>query len=258
VPAQASPQAPVELQAIRLSGQEHLAVRASRKLRSDELLLPSFGATRLRMELDRIPLWRNDHVAIRQLTEDFARYPYLPRLKNSSVLVGAIRDGLGLLTWEKETFAYADSFDEGAQRYRGLRGGQLVSLLDSATTGLLVKPDVARKQMQADDTARGVPIPLTQPVDEGEARTVVQPISPPALPKRFHGSVGLDPTRVGRDAGKIAEEVIAHLMGLMGAQVTVTLDVDAQMPSGAPDQVVRTVTENSKTLRFTSQGFEKE
>lgn len=29
-------------------------------------------------------------------------------------------------------------------------------------------------------------------------------------------------------------------------------------PSGAPDQVVRTVTENSRTLKFTSQGFEKE
>jgi hypothetical protein len=210
------------------------------------------------MELDRVPLWRNDHVAIRQLTEDFARYPYLPRLKNSSVLVGAIRDGLGLLTWEKETFAYADSFDEGTGLYRGLRGGQLVSLLDSDTTGLLVKPDVARKQMQADDAERGVPDSPTQPVDEGEARTVVPPTSPPALPKRFHGSVELDPTRLGRDAGKIAEEVIAHLTGLMGAQVTVTLDVDAQIPSGAPDQIVRTVTENAKTLRFTNQGFEKE
>ena len=27
---------------------------------------------------------------------------------------------------------------------------------------------------------------------------------------------------------------------------------------GAPDHVVRTVTENSRTLKFTSQGFEKE
>ena len=30
------------------------------------------------------------------------------------------------------------------------------------------------------------------------------------------------------------------------------------VPSGAPDHVVRTVTENSRTLKFTSQGFEKE
>ena len=80
----------------------------------------------------------------------------------------------------------------------------------------------------------------------------------PHSPKRFHGTVTLDATRVGRDAGRVAEEVIAHLTGLVGAKVTVTLEVEAQIPSGASDQVVRVVTENSRTLKFTSQGFEKE
>jgi hypothetical protein len=76
-------------------------------------------------------------------------------------------------------------------------------------------------------------------------------------PKRFHGNVELDPTR-DRDAGRIAEEVIAHLAGLVGAAVKVTLDIEAEIPSGAPDHVVRTVTENSRTLKFTSQGFEQD
>ena len=62
----------------------------------------------------------------------------------------------------------------------------------------------------------------------------------------------------GRDAGKIAEEVIAHLASLVGAKVTVTIEVSAEIPDGAPEQVVRTVTENSKTLKFTSHGFEIE
>jgi hypothetical protein len=35
-------------------------------------------------------------------------------------------------------------------------------------------------------------------------------------------------------------------------------EIDAEIPSGAPDQVVRTVTENCRTLKFTSQGFEAE
>jgi hypothetical protein len=87
--------------------------------------------------------------------------------------------------------------------------------------------------------------------------------TPPGTPavqvlKRFHGTVTLDATRVGRDASRIADEVIAHLSGLVGAKVTVTLEVEAEIPSGAPDHVVRTVTENSRTLKFTSQGFEKE
>ena len=75
---------------------------------------------------------------------------------------------------------------------------------------------------------------------------------------RFHGTVTLDPTRVGRDSSRIAEEVIAHLVGLVGATVTVTLEIEAEIPTGAPDNVVRTVTENSRTLKFTNQGFEKE
>jgi hypothetical protein len=63
---------------------------------------------------------------------------------------------------------------------------------------------------------------------------------------------------VGRDAGRIAEEVIAHLAGLPGAQVRVTLEIEASVPRGVPEEIVRTVTENSRTLRFSSHGFEQE
>lgn len=66
------------------------------------------------------------------------------------------------------------------------------------------------------------------------------------------------PTRVGRDAGRIADEVISHLEGLVGSKVKVTMEIEAEIPSGTPDNVVRTVTENSRTLKFISQGFEKE
>lgn len=84
------------------------------------------------------------------------------------------------------------------------------------------------------------------------------PSGPAAQPKRFHGTVTLDATRVGRDASRIADEVISHLVGLVGAEVTVTLEIKAEVPTGAPDHVVRTVTENCRTLKFESQGFERE
>jgi predicted AAA+ superfamily ATPase len=264
VPTQQDPQAEVTWQAIRLTGQEALAVRASKKLRSDELLITSLAGTRLRMDLDRVPLWRGEHVEIRQLLEDFARYLYLPRLKNSTVLLGAVRDGLALLTWERDSFAYADSYDEAAGRYRALRGGQHVVLPDTEPPGLLVKPEVARRQMDAETAPAGGGAPL----GPGTSPWVTPPIQPPPgsepqppappQPRRFHGSVTLDPTRVGRDASRVAEEVIAHLAGLAGAQVTVTLEVEARLPQGAPDNIVRTVTENSRTLKFSSHGFENE
>ena len=68
----------------------------------------------------------------------------------------------------------------------------------------------------------------------------------------------LDTARVGRDASNIAENVIAHLAALVGSDVTVTLEIAARIPAGVPDNVVRTVTENSRTLKFTAQGFETE
>ncbi|MCY4354897.1 MAG: Swt1 family HEPN domain-containing protein [Truepera sp.] len=260
VPVQASPDASVEWQTMRLSGQDSLAGRASKKLRGDELLVTGFAATRLRLELDRVPLWRGDHVSIKQIVEDFARYLYLPRISKPTVLLNAIGDGVALLIWEQEAFAFADSFDDEAKRYRGLRGGQIVSLPDVDAPGLLVKPAVARQQLDAESAKPTEPaVAGTSPVSGEGSGTEQAPDTPTVTqPTRFHGTVALDSARVGRDASQIADEVISHLSGLIDAKVTVTLEIEAEVPSGAPDQVVRTVTENSRTLKFTSQGFEKE
>jgi len=267
VPVQATPQSAVEWQALRLSGQDALAVRASKKLKNDELLITTFAATRLRMELDRIPLWRGNHVAIKQLVEDFASFIYLPRLKDPSVLLGAIRNGLSLMLRMQDSFAFADSYDETAGRYRGLRCGEEVPIADGENPGILVKPEVACRQMDEEqsgqtkkETVGGVTADGEKPVTTGADADRTRDRDIPPAPKltRFHGTVTLDPTRVGRDASRVADEVISHLAGLVGAEVTVTLEIEAEIPSGAPDHVVRTVTENSRTLKFTSQGFETE
>jgi hypothetical protein len=58
VPVQDSPQSAVAWQTFRLSGQDALAVQAGKRLRNEELIVPALAGTRLRMELDKIPLWR--------------------------------------------------------------------------------------------------------------------------------------------------------------------------------------------------------
>ncbi len=68
----------------------------------------------------------------------------------------------------------------------------------------------------------------------------------------------LNPGRIGRDAARIAEEIVQHLSVLPDATVEVTMEIQAEIPTGAPENVVRTVTENCRTLKFKSQGFEKE
>lgn len=264
VPGQNDPHGEIEWQEIRLTGQEALAARASKKLRNDELLVTEFAGTRLRLELDLIPLWRGDHVALKLLAEDFAKYLYLPRLRDQQVLIGAVEDGLSLMTWEQDSFAYADGWEESNKRYRGLRaahGGRVTLEGES----LLVKPDVAVKQLSAEapkpdagkyklpddgkETSHVVDGGATKP--EVEKKEVAAP-----RPRRFHGAVELDATRLGRDAGKIAEEVVQHLSGLLGSKVEVTLEIQAEIPAGVPENVVRTVTENCRTLKFKSHGFE--
>ena len=258
VPEQKTPTSAVEWQAVRLAGNDALAVRASKKLRNDETLVTNLGSTILRKHLEDVPLWRGDHVSVKQLVEDFGRYLYLPRLAGPEVLVQAIRDGVSLLTWESDTFAFAEGYDAAAGRYRGLRAGQMISV-SPESGALLVKPDAARRQMDAETPrpATAGAQPETPPVKLGESRTPIT-TAQAMLPRRFHGSVTLDTARVGRDAGRIAEEVIAHLSGLVGAEVTVTLEIHAEVPGGAPDGVVRTVTENCRTLRFSDHGFERE
>jgi predicted AAA+ superfamily ATPase len=264
VPEQKAPAGPVEWNVLKLTNSsDGLAVRASKKLKGDELFVTTLGSTILRKHLDDIPLWRGEHVQVGQLVDDFARYLYLPRVAGPEVLLRAMRDGVALLTWAADTFAYAESFDDKAARYRGLRAGQLVAIT-ADDAGLLVKPVNARAQLDAE---LSVASPTSGPVAPVSGAIPLPPVSgaqpgsgaaPTRILRRFHGTVALDPARVGRDAANVAEAVIAYLSGQPGAEVRVTMEIEVNLPDGASDHVVRTVTENSQTLRFSSHAFEEQ
>ena len=87
-------------------------------------------------------------------------------------------------------------------------------------------------------------------------------VAPPAAGEpqyhRFYGSVKINPRMMALDAGKIMEEVVKHLTTLYGANVQVTLEIQATLPGGAPESTRRTVEENCRTLRFEGYGFEEE
>ena len=263
-PEQANAAAPVEWRTFQLRSRDSVADGVLDRIGREDLVLPRMAASILRRHLDDVPLWRGDHVSVRQLAEDFASYLYLPRLKAPAVLAQSVREGVGILSWEQDGFAYADCHDEAEERYVGLRAPVALEVT-AEDPGLVVKPDVARAQM-ARAAADAAPTPEgpggLAPEEDAVAPdgdrdgTAQEDERPPA--RRFHGSVNLDPQRVGRDAGQIAEEVIAHLVGLVGSDVRVSLEIEADMPEGAPDRVVRAVTENSRQLKFSSHGFEAE
>jgi len=74
-----------------------------------------------------------------------------------------------------------------------------------STSGLLVRPEFALVQQEVEPPP--LAIPPTEPVTPGGAGEPrpgePTPEPEPRRPKRFHGSVVLDPQRVGRDAGRI-------------------------------------------------------
>jgi len=274
VPGQSDPKGDIEWTEIRLQGQDSLAARAAKKLRNEELLMVELGDVRLRHELDRVPLWRGNHVGVKQLAADMAKYLYLPRLKDDEVLLEAIREGVARLTWESETFAYADGWDEQKQRYKGLKAGHPGAHILVNADSLLVKPDVANCQLEADLAKKaggagssggsvgaangGGTTTVTEIGETGEgAGTDDEVVEGPPRPRRFYGSVTLDSVRLGRDASRVAEEVVQHLSTIVGGEVEVTLEIHAQIPEGASPEVVRTITENCRTLRFRTYGFEE-
>jgi len=77
-----------------------------------------------------------------------------------------------------------------------------------------------------------------------------------AKPRRFHGSVALRSERLSLEFDRVVQEVIAHL-GDASAKIEVTIEISASAPEGFDEPVIRTVTENARTLHFTNQASKR-
>jgi hypothetical protein len=125
---------------------------------------------------------------------------------------------------------------------------------------LLVKPEVALKQIEAETehSTGGKEV-----VSGGEGTKPEIPVGGPhekeeKTVKRFYGTVKLKPLGVGSQAGKISEEIIQHIEALPQADVEILLEIQANVPEGVPENVVRIVSENCRTLQFDDFSFEEE
>ena len=286
VPEQPDPRRPDSIGEYKLQAQTgSRAVHASSLLRTEEFLITQLAGSRLRQELNTIPLWRGNHVSTKELVENFARYIYLPRLKHKDVLIDAIRDGVQAASWLIDTFAYASGWNADRQSYATLVAGRAVNVIVDGQS-LLVKSEVAEEQMIADAVeleeklrvSRTSTPPLqatngSSQYDDRDRESSVHDDGANSFAEtpgsqrtrfeekqlhRFYASVQINERMMASDAGKIMEEVVKHLTSLSGANVKVTLEITAELPDGAPDQVVRTVKENSNTLRFQTSEFHEE
>lgn len=252
---------PITLEISRISGTDEYVGRVSRKLKGTGQLVQQWSPALLKIELDKWFWEGGNHVSLKAIMESFFRYCYLPRLVDTEVLLNAIREGLS----SNDYFGYATSVDADG-KYAGLKIGATISTIHVDEESVLVKAESALKQIQDELTKQSfvgtgaVSSAVKKRIEVGSDGAKVEQLVIPKAPeiRRFHGTVSLNPTRLGRDAGEIGEAILQHIAGLNGVRIDVTLEIHAELEDGAPDQVVKTVSENCKTLKFLSFGFEKE
>ncbi len=279
-PEQFDPTKPFELVADKVpeAGVKSLAERASTKLAREDQLITDFGAPILGNALHKelANVWARGEVSVRELWGYFTRYTYLPRLVRREALDAAIQQALAAILVDNERFAIATGKDPDTGRYLGLivppEPTATVQVTDST---LLVEWHLAQQQAEADRSAaaaeaeeRGVGVTTaagetsgsggssatTSSISDGSGSVVEGELE--RVLSRFFGSVKIDPQRYSRDIGNVTREVLDRLAGA-GANLEITIDIQATKPEGFDESEVRTISENARTLKFESDsGFE--
>jgi predicted AAA+ superfamily ATPase len=261
VPHQPDPTGTVEWETIKADGQGSLAVRTSRKLVNAGSLGIAYSSELLYglLSTDGVlsPLWSDGYTTVNALWDAFARYPYLPRLKDLETLCATVRQGANPITWEVMGFALADAIDAKTRRFAALTTHGEEATVTGTT--LVIRPDAAEHQVAEEASERSTSITSDHGETAGETLTLHDGDSHRALDetlRRFYAMAKLDPERYQRDFAKLAAEVIANLSGFLGTDIEISVEITATNPDGFPDHVTRTVAENARTLKLDSYGFE--
>jgi hypothetical protein len=257
---------PVAIGATKVEGQAgSLAERVSRRLGNDGALSTQQAGAAIRHQLNdqAAALWKGGHVTVGDLWKTYSQYPYMPRLTNQSVLHAGLMQAPML--WEEEGFALADGYDPDAKRYRGLVLPSDDPMIQITDQTLIVHPDAATAQWSVEapeaaghaGTAGG-----DAPADPADTSPGDAPAGGADAPRprktRFFASKRLSSERYAMDFKNVADEVLAHLTSTPGAEVRITLEIEATAADGFDDPQVRVVSENATTLKFEQSGFEEQ
>jgi hypothetical protein len=192
---------------------------------------------------------------------------YLPRLKSREVLAAVVRTGSA----SRDFFGTAYGFTDG--KYDGFQFGDGGVSLDD--TLLLIEPEAAKQYaialkklieakppeaggggggVVADPSGNGA----TVVIDGGGQKPVIGGSGTATATKvrTFRGSVEVNAALAKSKLNTIAEEVIALLASDAHAKIRITLEIDAEFPQGARDDIKRGVSENANSLGFKTKDWE--
>jgi len=259
-PVQTSPtdrQPTIEAFPLNTSGSA-LSTEIQRVCHDNELVIDAWSPIHLRDTLKKL-YWKDgkETVSAAALWDDMQRYLYLPRLKDRSTLEQAIIKGAAT----KDFFGTA--YGQTGDQFVGFKLGNANVQLDD--TLLLIEPETA-KQYEAKLLATSTLNPGTasspQPMIKPGAQTLFDPPSgnPPATSTvhatSFYGSVEVNPSTAKMRLVQLAEEIVNNLASDSQATLKITVEINAEFPNGASDQIKRAVSENAKSLGFKTWTWE--
>jgi hypothetical protein len=223
------------------------------KLRAGGVIVDELGPDTFMAELRKVWEETTPHIEIATLLDWFASYVYLPRLRDEATLATAIEK---LVAKIDSPVAFAQGFDKAAAEYQRVSQWG-IGLGANIANGLLVwrtaLPEPAQANSNRDDTAS---VSGGKPGSDEQAEfTKTQ-----KRPRRFFGSVTLDPDKAGLQVAKIAEEILFELTRANGATLKLTLEIEGSMASGYSDDVINVVRSNIRDLKLDTSavGFEEE
>lgn len=274
-PVQSQPTDPtvtIEPHTLNTSGAT-LGAEMERVCTENELVITTWSPIHLRSRLKEL-YWKADQPAVsaKQFWEDTLKYLYLPRLRNRDNLAQAIRTGAS--TRDFFACAYGTKPDG---TYEGFTFGQPTIQVDD--TLLLIEPTAAATYEAAnkpkppepvtDPGAGTSPAPGRTGTGAATPRAGEGPIAPmppgattPPVPapqpkaRSFHGTADVTATSARARMVELADEIIAVLCRDPKAQVRVTVEISAEFPEGANDQMKRAITENANQLGLKSKVWE--
>lgn len=227
-----------------------------RVCQENELVISTWSPVHLRAKLKEL-YWKRDKPAVSAMAfwEDTLKYLYMPRLKNRRVLEQAIEKGAASRDF------YGTAYGQQGDKYEGFKLGDLAVQLDD--TLLLIELEAAKAY-----EAAHAPVPqpkqpsgvISGPTPGGVIPSGIQsttpPTSTPSASNIFIGTIDVNPTTAKMRMVEIAEEIVSVLMGDPKANVKLSVEISADFPEGASDQIKRTVTENAASLGFKNKTWE--
>jgi predicted AAA+ superfamily ATPase len=222
----------------------------------NELVIANWSPVHLRAKLKEL-YWKEGQPSGKAMAfwEDTLRYLYLPRLKSRDVLAQAIYTGA------KSRDFFGTAYGQSGETFEGFQFGNGSIQFDD--TLLLIEPDAAKRyeasqitfvEPGAKPTEVGPGPPAPGAPMQGPSSPVG--ITPQVRARAFHGMAEVASAAAKMRLVQLADEIISVLSSDPNASVKVSVEIAADFPDGATEQVKRAVSENARSLGLKISNWE--